>query len=209
MGIVLSDSIEFSEPEPDREFSSGDSLAGIYIDGGKVNDTYRYLWNIFFSFPDEGEDRIVGFWAICGSADRQVFFGTLGIEADRDSIHQPSQVREDVTLVDEVAMAIGVEANLASLHLNCACDFLDHFQPKGGFTIAAEDHLTIPCGIADFLDQLFGRRLCLKPKIVTLDGGIIQTVAEGTPSRAPVGQVQVEGVSDLVSNGIRRHIDIL
>ncbi len=106
--------------------------------------------------------------------------------------------------MDEIAMAIGVEANTASSFLDRTGDFFDHLQPKCRFPIAAEHYFIKPCGIADLADQFLCGRFHPELQVVALYNEVIQAVAEGASGRTPVGQIQVQRIFDWIDNGIHR-----
>ena len=97
-------------------------------------------------------------------------------------------------------MAIGVEPNAPPFLFDCSGHLFEHFKAEGGLSIAAEDHFIKSCGIADLADQFLCGRLHPELQVVALYNGVIQTVAEGASGSAPVGQIQIQGVSYSVGN---------
>ena len=123
-----------------------------------------------------------------------VLAGVCRIQADRDSIKEPGKFRQDVALVDHIAVAVGIQAGASAVVLHPPGDLLEGVQPYRRLPITAEHHFLIPARIPDLGYDLFRLRLLLDPEIDSFDHCFSLSVAEDAVRVASYREVYVDGI---------------
>src|SRR6185503_19649035 len=107
----LSDVVQLAAPERDVELVLGQPPAGLDVDARKRRDHGAdHLQPRVARRPDEVEHRRPPVGRERGRAVPLERLAVLRVEAHRDDVDQPDELARHRTLLDEVAVAVGVQA---------------------------------------------------------------------------------------------------
>jgi len=92
----------------------------------------------------------------------------LGRERNRDRVHVARQLRRDVTPMDQVGEAIGIEAYPAAALFDRLRDLEQDREPLGRFAQAAKYDFVIACRITQCRQDFFTAGFALERQVIGL-----------------------------------------
>ena len=175
-----------------------------------VHDGDHHLGHIPGRPPDEVQHGLPALLPGAGAGEAKVLLLVRPVEGDGHRVQPPRQLRGDVPVVDEAAVAVGVQPDGGQVGPaggpELVADPEQIVGPAGGLPIAAKDNLGIGGEVMGqdlFQDSLL-RGLLLEPQ-APQGGGILVPDAEDAVAVAAVGHVDVQAAVVVVGDDVALH----
>ncbi len=136
-----------------------------------------------------------------GPDDGVVLLVILRVKTHRHLINQSRQIGDDGTAVNQIAMAVGVEAGPDTAFFERARDLHQKRDPEGRLPVTAENHFAIPFGARKRRQHILGRRVPLHFKTVPFQVELrirLAQFAKGAAGATGVRHIHIEGISNRV-----------